>query len=73
MPDNYDIVEHRHRFAAWTAGSAAGTSKLCRFEVLVARCAIEKSGLQKEGACIEKLTAACINEDFDAWHQKMRG
>lgn len=43
---NYDITEHKHRYAAW-AGSRAASTKNCRFDVVTGRAIIEAVGLHK--------------------------
>lgn len=46
QPQPYDIVEHKHRYAAWAASRAAST-KTCRFDVVTGKSIIEAVGLQQ--------------------------
>lgn len=65
----YTLVEHRHRFAAWAASRAAGTSKLCRFSV-------ESGKALLEAAALPDCTADCSivpePDHFDAAHRAWR-
>lgn len=65
----YSIIEHRHRFAAWAAGRAAGT-KGCRFAVEEGRGLIEGTDIPSYAA--EQQSAPESSEDFDARHRLWR-
>ena len=65
----YTLVEHRHRFAAWAAGRAAG-AKGCRFTVEEGRGLIESTDIPSYAADWERATET--PEDFDAQHRLWR-
>jgi hypothetical protein len=64
----YSIVEHRHRFAAWAAASAASVMG-CRFSVQQGRAILEQAGI---GALIETPAALPAPSEMDAAHRKWR-
>jgi hypothetical protein len=69
-PDmSYSLIEHRHRFAAWAAGRAAGT-KGCRFAVEEGRGLIEGTDIPSYAA--DQQSAPESAEDFDARHRLWR-
>lgn len=65
----YSIIEHRHRFAAWAAGRAAGT-KGCRFAVEEGRGLIEGTDIPLYAA--DQQGAPESPEDFDTRHRLWR-
>lgn len=65
----YSLIEHRHRFAAWAAGRAAGT-KGCRFAVEEGRGLIEGTDIPSYAA--DQQSAPESPEDFDARHRLWR-
>lgn len=65
----YSLIEHRHRFAAWAAGRAAGT-KGCRFAVEEGRGLIEGTDIPLYAA--DRQSAPEAPEDFDARHRLWR-
>lgn len=66
---SYSLIEHRHRFAAWAAGRAAGT-KGCRFAVEEGRGLIEGTDIPSYAA--DQQSAPESPEDFDARHRLWR-
>lgn len=65
----YDIVEHKHRFAAW-AGSRAASTKTCRFDVSTGRAIIEAVGLHDLLAAPVLLpTPEKIDEMHSVWRE----
>ncbi|MCJ2063384.1 hypothetical protein MKK63_11755 [Methylobacterium sp. J-088] len=65
----YSLIEHRHRFAAWAAGRAAGT-KGCRFAVEEGRGLIEGTDIPLYAA--DRQGAPETPEDFDGRHRLWR-
>lgn len=63
----YDLTEHIFRFAAWSASTAANSSKTCRFKVDKGRQILIDSGLKKLAEGFHNLKDV---EEFDAWHDK---
>ena len=63
----YSIEEHKHRFAAWAAGSAASVNG-CRFKVWQAKRILEDAGLRDVDS-IDKLPQA---DNFDTQHREWR-
>lgn len=66
----YDLVRHRHRFAAWCASSAARTSPNCRFSVEVGVQLIEESELNALARGWSSLPET--EAEFDAMHRSFR-
>lgn len=66
----YDLAEHRHRFAAWAASSAARQSPKCRFSVKEGFALLEESGLRMVGSSPDRLPEP---GDFDLAHGEWRG
>ncbi len=66
---SYSSVEHRKRFAAWCASSAARSSPKCRFKVEQGMRLIEASGLNVIAAGWDQLP---FPDDFDKWHSSWR-
>lgn len=64
----YGIEEHKHRFAAWAAGSAASVNG-CRFKVEQGKEIPEAIGLQHLLASPECLPAI---DEIDAAHSRWR-
>jgi hypothetical protein len=64
----YDILEHKHRFAAWAASRAAST-KTCRFNVLQGKNILEASGLKELLASPDLLPNPT---EIDAKHREWR-
>lgn len=62
---NYDIKEHKHRYAAWAA-SRASSVKGCRFKVRQGGMIIKHLNLTD---CPEKLPEPC---KFDSFHRSLR-
>ncbi|TBG27795.1 hypothetical protein ELG79_22170 [Rhizobium leguminosarum] len=65
---HYGVDEHRRRFAAWAAATAARSSKNCRFTRNQGIFIIERSGLS-ELAAWQDLPIA---DDFDEAHRELR-
>ena len=66
----YNIHEHRHRFAAWCAATAARASRRkCTFTVKMGKSLIEDCGLS---TCVDSWSKLPEALDFDEWHKKMR-
>ena len=65
---SYRIEEHRHRFAAWAASSAA-MLKGCRFPVATGKSILEQAGFDKISASPEQLPVA---SEVDACHRESR-
>lgn len=65
----YTLVEHRHRFAAWAAGRAAGT-KNCRFRVEEGCRLLDSTDIPDYAADWEG--AAETPDAFDARHRQWR-
>lgn len=63
--EEYTLKVHRHRFAAWCAASASGTSSKCRFPVQVGVRLMEHAGLPD---WLENLPTALR---FDEEHGRM--
>ena len=63
----YDLTEHIFRFAAWSASTAASSSKTCRFKVDKGRQILIDTGLKKLAEGFHNLKDV---EEFDAWHDK---
>ncbi|MCO7572623.1 hypothetical protein NJH78_21770 [Pseudomonas chlororaphis] len=66
--NDYEIVEHRHRYCTWAAGHAANT-KTCRFSVSTGKAIIEATGLHLLLAGPELLPPP---ERIDAQHKIWR-
>ena len=64
----YSIEEHKHRFAAWAAGTAASVNG-CRFKVWQAKKIIEDARINDVAKSIAKLPQP---DDFDIQHRKWR-
>jgi len=64
----YSIEEHKHRFAAWAAGSAASVNG-CRFKVWQAKRILEDAGLRVVANNISNLPQT---DEFDAQHRVWR-
>lgn len=64
----YSIEEHKHRFAAWAAGSAASVNG-CRFKVWQAKRILEDAGLKEVANSIANLPQA---DNFDTQHHGWR-
>lgn len=62
----YNLIEHRHRFAAWCAATASRASSKCRFSVKLGVDLLEAVKLH---AWLEQLPTS---EVFDREHKKMR-
>lgn len=65
---SYSIEEHKHRFAAWAAGTAASVNG-CRFKVWQAKIILEDAGLHEASRSIVYLPEA---NNFDAQHRDWR-
>jgi hypothetical protein len=65
---SYSIEEHKHRFAAWAAGSAASVNG-CRFKVWQAKKILEDASLREVGKSVENLPHP---EHFDKKHSGWR-
>lgn len=65
---SYTIHDHRHRFAAWAAGSAASV-KGCRFRVEQAAGILQAVGLDQIGEAPSNLPDP---DDFDLQHRSWR-
>jgi hypothetical protein len=66
----YDEIEHRHRFAAWCASTAARASRTkCSFDVEQGGKLVRQAGLRKLAVDWESLPAA---DKFDASHREWR-
>jgi hypothetical protein len=66
--DKYLIEVHKHKFAVWTASSAARASKNCRFSVELGKSLIECTELGRINSTA-KLPAP---NQFDSWHENLR-
>ena len=64
---NYEITEHRFRFAAWCAATAASASPNCRFAVKVGVNLLENAGTKKLAEGWNQLPHSV---DFDAFHKE---
>lgn len=64
----YSVEEHKHRFAAWAAGSAASVNG-CRFKVWQGKKILEDAGLNEVANSIANLPQS---ENFDAQHREWR-
>jgi len=60
----YDFLQHRHRFAAWCAATAASASPKCRFKVQKAFSLLEGIDIARQAN--EKLWNDYAT--FDEWH-----
>lgn len=67
--DTYQHKEHRHRFAAWCAATAARSAPTYRFSVGDGFRIIEDSGLSSASDGWDALPEP---ENFDNWHRDMR-
>jgi hypothetical protein len=65
---DYSITEHKHRFAAWAAGSAASVIG-CRFKVEDGEKIIKESGLMNVAMNIDNLPDP---REFDLSHREWR-
>jgi hypothetical protein len=65
----YDLAEHRFRFAAWLASRAAGTSPLCRFKVKTGFKLLEKCDVKNCFQTWEDLPES--QEEFDEKHTEI--
>lgn len=65
---HYGIDDHRQRFAAWAAATAARSSKNCRFTRNQGIFIIERSGLSK----LTDWQDLPIADDFDEAHRELR-
>ncbi|SEH23583.1 hypothetical protein [Rhizobium sp. NFR12] len=65
---HYGVDEHRRRFAAWTAATAARSSKNCRFTRQQGIFIIERSGLSK----LTGWQDLPLAKDFDDAHSELR-
>ena len=65
----YDLAEHRFRFAAWLASRAAGTSPLCRFKVETGFKLLEKGDVKNRFQTWEDLPKS--QEEFDEKHTEI--
>lgn len=61
---SYDFVQHKHRFAAWCASTAAGASSKCRFRVAQGVALLDEIDLPYD----VDLTAWNKSDGFDLWH-----
>jgi len=64
----YSIEEHKHRFAAWAAGTAASV-KGCRFSVRQGQDVLEAAGLKRVLGGVDRLPNP---EQMDRSHRKWR-
>ena len=67
----YDILEHRHRFAAWAASRAASV-KGCRFSVEQGKAILERAGQRALIACPQELPApnpSSVDRAHEAWRE----
>ena len=64
---NYSLHEHKHRFSAWAASTAARASrKKCHFSVEEGKKILESADIENSILSIPKM----INQDnFDEWHK----
>lgn len=65
---NYDVDDHRKRFAAWAAVTAARASKKCRFTRNQGMLIIERSALSK----LMRWTDLPHPDEFDGLHKSLR-
>lgn len=65
----YDINQHNHRFAAWSAARAASV-KEARFDVKTGRRALEDVGLEVALCAPQQLPH---HTAVDEWHREKRG
>ena len=65
---NYDIKEHKHRYAAWAA-SRASSVKGCRFKVRQGEMIIKHIKLNDLIDCLDKLPDS---SEFDDFHRESR-
>ncbi len=61
---SYDIIEHKHRFAAWAASRAA-SAKNSRFKVSAGKAILEQLGLKQ---LVDAPNLLPEPAKFDAWH-----
>lgn len=69
----YDILEHRHRFAAWAASRAASV-KGCRFSAEQGKAVLERAGLRELIAAPKELpdpNPASVDSAHACWRQKV--
>lgn len=67
--DTYQLADHRHRFAAWCASTAARASPNCRFRVKEGLALIERGGLRNIATSWETLPEP---QHFKRKHQRWR-
>jgi hypothetical protein len=65
----YTIEEHKHRFAAWAASSAASVNKNCRFSVEDGKRILEAAGMNR---LLESLDRLPPPQNVDAEHRRWR-
>ncbi len=64
----YSIHDHKHRFSAWAASTAAMASPKCKFSVEIGKKILESADIEKSINSIPKIK----NQDkFDEWHKDM--
>lgn len=63
----YSIHEHKHRFAAWAASTAASV-KGCRFKVKQGKKILEGANLHDS---VKELSDLPDPDEFDKWHKSM--
>jgi hypothetical protein len=66
----YTIEEHKHRFAAWAASSAASVNKNCRFSVQDGKRILEAAGMNRLIESPERLPSP---QNVDDEHRRWRG
>lgn len=66
---NYDIIEHKHRFAAWAACRAASTAQNCRFKVEKGKQILDLVGIKQITTDPDNLP---LPEKIDSFHHELR-
>jgi hypothetical protein len=67
--DDYSLHDHKHRFSAWAASTAARASrKKCHFSVEEGKKILESADIEESIQQIPKIKS---QEKFDEWHKDM--
>jgi hypothetical protein len=64
----YSLHDHKHRFSAWAASTAAMASPKCKFSVEIGKKILESADIEESIQSIPKIKT---QDKFDKWHTDM--
>ncbi len=65
---DYSLHDHKHRFCAWAASTAAMASPKCKFSVEIGKKILESADVEESIQQIPKIKS---QDKFDEWHKDM--